>query len=99
MNTQSFDFDGDTYLPQRDGHRLRGQLHAVKTLMSDGQFRTITEISCSVGGSEAGVSARLRDLRKAKFGGYVVNREHVSGGLFRYQLVLPPAGELLQEAS
>lgn len=99
MNTRSFDFDGSTYEPQRDGHRLRGQLHAVKTLMSDGRWRTITEISCSVGGSEAGVSARLRDLRKPKFGGYVVERRHVRGGLFGYRLVLSPAGELLQVAS
>jgi len=39
------------------------------------------------GGSEASVSARLRDLRKAKFGAHTIERQRVSAGLFRYRMV------------
>lgn len=88
MNVQAFDFDGETFDPLRDGARLGGQLLAVKALMSDGRFRTLRDIAGEVGGSEAGVSARLRDLRKRKFGAHVVNRQRISGGLWAYQLVV-----------
>jgi hypothetical protein len=57
--------------------------------MLDGTWRTLEGIRSTVGGSEAGISARLRDLRKPRFGGYGVERRRVSGGLFEYRVLRP----------
>jgi len=83
-------FDGKTYEPKRDYVRLRGQMLDVYRLMSDGKWRTLREIADVVHGSEAGVSARLRDLRKSKYGGHTVEREHISAGLHWYRLIPRP---------
>lgn len=84
-------FGGDTYDRERDGARLFVQLAKVRALMLDGQWRTLAQISSAVSAPQASVSARLRDLRKEKFGNYVVNRRRVLGGhgLHEYQ-VEPP---------
>lgn len=81
-------FDGATYVPNRDYERLTGQLKAVYDVMKDGKWRTIPEIGSTVIGSEAAISARLRDLRKPKYGAHDVQREHVDRGLYRYRLVI-----------
>ena len=88
------DFDGSTYQSKYDHKRLHCLLDRVKELMSDGKYRTLAEIKSIVGGSEGGVGARLRDLRKAKFGAYVLNtrrRGNPYDGLWEYQLLLPEA--------
>ncbi len=85
-------FDGATFSEEEDGARLSTQLERVLELMKDENWRTIHEIAKIVEGSEASVSARLRDLRKPKFGSYVVckrQRGTRSDGLFEYQ-ILPP---------
>ena len=81
-------FDGTTFDEDLDGPRLTGQLERVWALMSDGQWRTLREIAFRAGGTEAAVSARLRDLRKPRFGGYVVDRRRVEGvsGLWEYRV-------------
>lgn len=86
------EFDGSTYQSEYDNKRLHSLLDRVKELMSDGKYRTLAEIKSIVGGSEGGVGARLRDLRKAKFGAYVLNtrrRGSPYNGLWEYQLLLP----------
>ncbi len=80
-------FDGETYEPARDRDRLNFQLDRVRKLMADGQWRTLKNIAKNVGGSEASVSARLRDLRKDRFGGMSVTRRYVRQGIFEYQVV------------
>jgi hypothetical protein len=82
-------FDGDTYEPDKDHVRLRGQNLRVFTLMRDGLWRTLGEISEGTGDPEASVSARLRDFRKKKFGGHTVEsrrRGPASDGLWEYRL-------------
>ncbi len=82
-------FDGLTVNKNLDEPRLNGLLHRVYRLMSDHQWRTLAEIQREVGGSEAGVSARLRDLRKSKFGSHTVSRRRRGGGkkgLHEYRL-------------
>jgi hypothetical protein len=79
-------FDGKTYEPGKDHARLGGQLLAVFELMQDGAWRTLAEISAVVGGSEAAVSARLRDLRKEKYGAHEVDRQRIEAGLWKYRL-------------
>jgi hypothetical protein len=66
-------------------------------LMRDGKWRTLREITEAIGGgSEAGVSARLRDFRKRSFGGHVVNRRRRgagSAGVFEYQVIINASGK------
>ena len=81
-------FDGDTYTPMLDYVRLTGLLKRVYEVMEDGQWHILAEISWIAGGSQASVSARLRDLRKPKFGSFQVDRERVKAGLWRYRLKL-----------
>lgn len=82
------DFDGATYRRALDHERLGAQLLRVALLMSDGGWNTLRGISSVTLDPEASVSARLRDLRKRKFGGHTVERERIRGGLYRYRVVL-----------
>lgn len=84
-------FDGATFDAAKDGARLTGQLERVYAYMADGQWRTLGAIRRATGGSEAGVSARLRDLRKPQFGGHTVERKRVDGGLWAYRLIVKEA--------
>jgi hypothetical protein len=85
---QGLEFDGATFDARLDSARLTGQLLAVHQTMKDGQWRTLSEILAIIGsGAESSVSARLRDLRKAKFGGYrVERRRRGSGGTWEYRV-------------
>ena len=85
-------FGGDTFDEGRDGARLRRQLKAVWAVMHDGQWRTLHQLSREVDAPEASVSARLRDFRKKKFGGYVVERQRIpnANGLHRYRIPRQP---------
>lgn len=79
-------FGGKTYEPARDYLRLTGQLEAVYKLMLDGQWHTLTQIQNCVGGSEAAISARLRDLRKVEYGAHDIRKRCVAGGLWEYRM-------------
>lgn len=82
------DFDGKTYVPERDRMRLRAQLEDVFALMKDGAWRTLGQIETQTGHPQASISARLRDFRKAKFGGHKVERQYLGDGLFHYRLTI-----------
>lgn len=60
-------FDGATFTPVLDEARLSSSLERVVKVMRDGQYRTLREIANMAQCSEAGASARLRDLRKDRF--------------------------------
>ena len=79
---------GGTFDAGRDGDRLNRQHAEVYALMRDGQWRTLWEISRTTGHPEASVSARLRDFRKPKHGGHVVERRYLDNGLWRYRLIV-----------
>lgn len=79
-------FSGDTYNQRRDGERLKAQLITVFNLMQDGKWRTLQQIETAVGAPQASVSARLRDLRKPKFGEHTVLRRYIGCGLYAYRL-------------
>lgn len=80
-------FDGPTYCPG-DQRRLVGQLARVREVLLDGDWHTLPELAAAVHAPEASVSARVRDLRKERFGGHVVEHERVPGhpSLWRYRL-------------
>lgn len=84
-------FDGETYVHERDCARLAEQTALVFAAMQDGAYRTLNAISLITGAPEASVSARLRDLRKARFGAHTVNRQYLGHGLYQYQLVVREA--------
>lgn len=83
--------EGATYNAELDKERLDSLYERVFNLMQDQQWRTLAEIVAVVGGSEGGVGARLRDSRKAEWGGHTVNhRRRGDGklGVFEYQLIV-----------
>ena len=86
---QAARFDGKTYNHKRDHIRLSGLLGEVYGKMRDGKWRSIRGLADEIGaGSEASVSARLRDLRKPKFGGHTIEREYLYSGVYIYRLVI-----------
>ena len=80
-------FDGRTLGPG-DEDRLTGQALRVWRVMRDGEWRSLADIKIACGGhdSEAAISARLRDFRKPRFGGHVVERKHLGNGLWVYRV-------------
>ena len=87
----SLNFDGPTFVAEFDAERLGKQLRRVYDCMIDGKWRTLREIAdapnCS--DSEAAISARLRDLRKIRFGAFTVDRRRrgdPGSGLFEYRV-------------
>jgi hypothetical protein len=83
-------FDGETYRRALDHARLSGQLKRVYLLMLDGQWGTLRGIAAEVLAPEASVSARLRDLKKPKFGGFNIERKRIDdggNGLHVYRMV------------
>ncbi len=94
----SLPFDGESYDAPRDSARSSSRLTrsfcaAVYELMRDGRWRTHWQIKDAlwqrwqIQASETSVSARLRDLRKIRFGSHLVERERIDGGLYAYRLV------------
>ncbi len=91
------DFDGVTYEPKFDSSRLRGEMARVYEVIKDGHWYTLSEIGLAIQhrffgqrDSEAGISARLRDFRKSKWGSHTVNRRRrgkASRGVWEYQLL------------
>lgn len=78
-------FDGAAVTAQ-DTPRLQTQLEKVYAFMKDGKPRTIAEIESATGEPACSVSAQLRNLRKARFGGYTVSRAYIGDGLSIYSV-------------
>lgn len=78
-----------TYSGDLDGARLTSQLDAVLALMQDGTWRTLGEIRAAIGrGSEAGLSARLREIRASRRGQVERRRRgDPKQGLWEYRLL------------
>ena len=79
--------DGSTYVHEKDGRRLAAQHHRVLAILRDGGWHTLAELSGTTKDPEASISARIRDLRKPRFGSYIVDRRRRDGrGQFEYRL-------------
>ena len=83
---------GATFDRDLDGPRTATQLAAVRRVMASGGWWTLARLrevlaSEGIASSEAGVSARIRDLRKPEHGSREVERRRVAGGLHEYRLV------------
>lgn len=79
-------FDGPDLTPA-DNARLGAQLERVREVIEGGRWWAPEELEAATGYRWASISARLRDFRKVKFGGRVVERERRGGGQFAYRLV------------
>lgn len=79
-------FTGSDYTPMRDDPRLTGQLLRIWRVMCGGAWLSLGRIATLTGDPEASVSAQLRHLRKARFGGHQVDKRHTGDGLYEYHV-------------
>ena len=89
-------FDGDDYVPARDDARLGSQYDRIFALMRDRAWRSLAAIEQATGDPPASISAQLRHMRKARFGGHVVNRRYLGDGRYEYQLIVTREQEATQ---
>lgn len=87
--TENKQFDGETFDAKLDGPRLNKHMTRVRDFMSDGRWHDLEEIARETGTSMLSVSARVRDLRKPRFGGWTVEVKRISGGLWFYRAAKP----------
>lgn len=94
-------FDGSTFDPDLGARRLGTQLELVRDyIVGYGSWLSLHELEQATATPQASISARLRDLRKAKFGGYLVERCRRADvvGTWEYKVTEPqPQG--LQQGS
>lgn len=91
MYQEELDFNGPAYERDKDKKRLTGHIFKIFTLMSDGEWRTLDEISSTTRIPQASASAFLRHLRKHRFGAHNVlkqRRGDPSDGLWEYKLLV-----------
>ncbi len=84
--------------PKDDGSRegrLTAQHLAIRGLMSDGEWRTLPQLEATLGYPQASISAQLRHLRKERFGSWVVDKRHLTSGLWEYRVSRPGLMDLL----
>lgn len=98
FNPNTTRFDGAGYDAKRDNVRLSGQLERVFNLMSDGRWRSLNAIAQLTGDPAASISAQLRHLRKARFGGHTVEKHYCGNGLYTYRLIVNDEREPEQES-
>ncbi len=80
-------FDGNDYVHERDKERLGTQLDQIREFMEGKEYLTLQEISDATGHPHSSVSAQIRNLRKERFGSRVIDRKHISNGLYSYKLM------------
>ena len=90
MSFQGTDFDS-----ARDQRRLSTQHVRVKcaALNWPGGWFTMQELADCVGEPAGSVERQVRYLRAKRFGSYLVEKQHRSGGTFEYRVV-EPKGQL-----
>jgi len=89
---------GDDYKPARDAARLGGGMLRVLKVMIDGEPRTIPEIITQARVSPMSASRFIRYLRKPEFGGFIINKNYITGGLYYYSLQVPASGDQIKMA-
>ena len=85
--------NGRTIIEDPDApRRIPRQQSVVLRALSDGYWWTIPQLEDfarfhGVPATPQGLSARIRDLRKERWGGHTVERECIGSGVFRYRLI------------
>ena len=91
-------FDGRTYDPTRDFHRLKTQLAKTFAILLDGEWHSLPELRDRCGSA---ADSRIRDLRKPRFGElqiYAEVRDEKQPGVWWYSLDLGSVEEAIGEA-
>lgn len=67
--------------------RLTTQREKLRFLLTryPSKWWTLAELNKNIGASEAGISARLRDMRKPQYGSYDIEKRH-DGSLWHYRI-------------
>lgn len=85
-------FSGQTYSPELDHARLSTALGRVYTVLADEKWHTLKEIAEKARTSEAGCSARIRNLRETQWQRIykvaAVHSERLTASVWRYRIVL-----------
>lgn len=69
-------------------HKSRERLvERCRLLMADGGWWTVPAMAAALGCTQTGASARIRDLRKTRYGGHKVVKRLRPGGYFEYRMV------------
>lgn len=77
-------------MDRAESARLDSLRERIRECLRSGGWWTLRELETVVGGHGTGVSAKLRDLRKPRYGGHTIEAERVCAGLWRYRMVPQP---------
>ena len=81
---------GPAYNESIDGKRIARQMDIIRDYMMDSGWRTLAEIEKATGQPQASISAQLRHLRHARFGGHIVDKQRRGdSGLWEYMVFVP----------
>jgi hypothetical protein len=80
------EFGGESFDARLDGPRLKGQLERTLEVMKDGRWHTLQEVADAVGCTTQSASARIRDLRKPRYGAHHIRRSRIGPAVFAYRL-------------
>lgn len=69
------------------GSKTKTQRTRIFDLVRDTRWRSLDEIATQTGDPTPSISARLRDLRKPKYGGHTIEKKNMGGGLYAYRCV------------
>jgi predicted transcriptional regulator len=98
MTQSTLCFNGDTFDSGFDSVRLTGQILRIYNFMKNGKWNTLEDIEVETGDPQASISAQLRHLRKARFGGHTVEKRRKGSkksGLWEYRLKVNPDSDIL----
>lgn len=84
-------FTQPSTLDQADLPRIEFLVERVRKQLLRGEWITLAYLSAVCKGSEASVSARIRDLRTKRHGSHTVERRRLDSGIFEYRI--PKAGQ------
>ena len=73
-----------THEEQQD--RARDQLFRVWNYLRNHTWVRVPEMAEALGISQTGAASRIRDLRKAKYGGHIVLRRFLGHGIYEFSL-------------
>jgi hypothetical protein len=90
--------DQEAISRHRDSNPRSTKTHVDKIfdVMADSQWRTLEEIKALIPGSQpTGLSAGLRQLRHAEYGGFLIEKQPREGNVWEYRVLAPTASDNL----